>query len=306
MKKSIFFELPYWLRLSLRLKLDGRRIEKNVYDNLVGTLLNIEGKTKDTTNARLNLQDLKIRKDLHLVDVGNRLVKPYASYTLTSNKRVEICKFLKSVKFFNGFVSNISRCAHEREGKVSGLKTHNCHVLLHRLLPIDDPRNGSNWKVVQVFQNKRILDVPQVEDVENKHINVLEIVVSHRVDNHIEDYTMCRIDIDPTIVERLVDIMSLMTSSAMWMNTCHMQATTMNYSDKPRIMSSSYQRNNFLEMDIMFLKFEDDLDNLAGGSSSVGNNTGSSSQPPMTPTPSRRTQSQLLELERTLQSINIF
>ena len=30
-------------------------IEKNVYDNLVDTLLNIEDKTKDTTNAWLDL-----------------------------------------------------------------------------------------------------------------------------------------------------------------------------------------------------------------------------------------------------------
>ncbi|KAA0049649.1 transposon protein, putative, CACTA, En/Spm sub-class, expressed [Cucumis melo var. makuwa] len=84
-------------------------IEKNVCDFLVGTLLNIEGKTKDTTNAQLDLQDLKIRKDLHLVEVDNRLVKPHASYTLTSSERVEFCKFLKSVKFPDGFVSNISR-----------------------------------------------------------------------------------------------------------------------------------------------------------------------------------------------------
>ncbi|KAL0546655.1 hypothetical protein IC582_016567 [Cucumis melo] len=111
-------------------------IEKNVCDNLVGTLLNIEGKTKDTTNARLDLQDLKIRKDLHLVEVGNRLVKPHVSYTLTTSERVEFYKFLKSVKFPDGFVFNISRCVHEREGKISGLKTHDCHVLLHRLLPI--------------------------------------------------------------------------------------------------------------------------------------------------------------------------
>ncbi|TYK16413.1 CACTA en-spm transposon protein [Cucumis melo var. makuwa] len=61
----------------------------------------------------------------------------------------------------------------------------------------------------------------------------------------------------------------------------------------------SYQRNNFLETDTMFLEFEDDLDNLAGGSSFVGDNADeSSSQPLATPTPKRRTQSRLLELER--------
>ena len=93
-------------------------IEKNVCDNLVGTLLNIEGKTKDTLNAWLNLKDLKIRKDLHLMEVGNRLVKPHASYTITSSERVEFYKFLKSIKFFDGFVSNISRCVNERQENI--------------------------------------------------------------------------------------------------------------------------------------------------------------------------------------------
>uniref|UniRef100_A0A9I9E8I5 CACTA en-spm transposon protein n=1 Tax=Cucumis melo TaxID=3656 RepID=A0A9I9E8I5_CUCME len=59
----------------------------------------------------------------------------------------------------------------------------------------------------------------------------------------------------------------------------------------------SYRRSNFMEMDDMFLQFEDDLDNnIAGGSSSVGDNTESSSQQ-ATPTPRRRAQSRLLELE---------
>ncbi|KAA0062622.1 CACTA en-spm transposon protein [Cucumis melo var. makuwa] len=52
-----------------------------------------------------------------------------------------------------------------------------------------------------------------------------------------------------------------------------------------------------METDDMFLQFEDDLDNIAGGSSSVGDNTGSSSQQ-TTPTPRKRAQSRLLELER--------
>ncbi|KAL4027974.1 hypothetical protein IC575_011164 [Cucumis melo] len=63
------------------------------------------------------------------------------------------------------------------------------------------------------------------------------------------------------------------------------------------IVIMSYRRSNFMETDDMFLQFEEDLDNIAGGSSSVGDNTGSSSQQ-TTPTPRRRAQSRLLELER--------
>ncbi|TYK22461.1 nucleosome assembly protein 1 [Cucumis melo var. makuwa] len=73
----------------------------------------------------------------------------------------------------------------------------------HQVFYVDDPKNGNNCKVVQVMQNKRIWDVPEVDDVENEHINIQEVVVSHQVDDHTEDDILCRIDVDPTIVERL-------------------------------------------------------------------------------------------------------
>ncbi|KAA0065420.1 gamma-aminobutyrate transaminase POP2 [Cucumis melo var. makuwa] len=41
------------------------------------------------------------------------------------------------------------------------------------------------------IKNKRIWDVPEVDDVENGQLNVLEIVVGHGVDEHIEDDTLC-------------------------------------------------------------------------------------------------------------------
>uniref|UniRef100_A0A9I9E8E2 CACTA en-spm transposon protein n=1 Tax=Cucumis melo TaxID=3656 RepID=A0A9I9E8E2_CUCME len=69
------------------------------------------------------------------------------------------------------------------------------------------------------------------------------------------------------------------------------------FSMSTTIMSSLYPGNNFMETDAMFLEFEDDLDNIAEGSSSVGNNTRSSSQQPMTPTHRRRAKSRLLDLK---------
>ena len=54
-KRSIFFQLPYWKTLKLRHNLDVMHIEKNVCDSIVGTLLNIDGKTKDTWKARKDL-----------------------------------------------------------------------------------------------------------------------------------------------------------------------------------------------------------------------------------------------------------
>ncbi|XP_052294335.1 uncharacterized protein LOC107178912 isoform X1 [Citrus sinensis] len=135
-KKSIFFELEYWSKLKIRHILDVMHIEKNICDSLVGTLLNIEGKTKDTVKARLDLEDLKIKKELHLKQEGNKLLKPHASYTLTLNEKREFCQFLKSVKFPDGYAANISNCVNIKDAKVSGLKSHDCHVLLQQILPI--------------------------------------------------------------------------------------------------------------------------------------------------------------------------
>ena len=51
---------------------------------------------------------------------------------------------------------------------------------------LDDPKNGSNWKVVQVVQNKHIWDVLEVDNVKNEQLNVIEIIVDHWVDEYIE------------------------------------------------------------------------------------------------------------------------
>ena len=70
------------------------------------------------------------------------------------------------------------------------------------MIYLEDPKNGTNWKVVQVVQNKRICDVLEVKDIENEQLNVLEIVVWHRVDKHNKDDTPCRDKVDPIVVER--------------------------------------------------------------------------------------------------------
>ncbi|CAL8118864.1 unnamed protein product [Prunus armeniaca] len=49
--KPTFFKLPYWSKLTLRHNLNVMHVEKNVFDTLMGTILDIEGKTKDTIKA---------------------------------------------------------------------------------------------------------------------------------------------------------------------------------------------------------------------------------------------------------------
>ncbi|XP_074323659.1 uncharacterized protein LOC141660567 [Apium graveolens] len=135
-KKSILFDLPYWPTLLLRHNLDVMHIEKNVCDNIIGTLLDIEGKSKDNLKARKDLHDLKIREELWLKKSTNdKFEKPQASYTLTKEECKSFCKFIRSVRLPDGYASNISRCVTDND-KLRGMKTHDCHVLLYKILPV--------------------------------------------------------------------------------------------------------------------------------------------------------------------------
>ncbi|XP_028078125.1 uncharacterized protein LOC114279733 [Camellia sinensis] len=114
-----------------RHNLDVMHIEKNICDNLVGTLLSIDGKNKDTDKAHLDLEDMRIRKELHLKRRSNgSFEKPPVSYILSPVERQGFCDFLKLIKYPDGYATNISSCLTAQGGKLTGLKTHDCHVLL--------------------------------------------------------------------------------------------------------------------------------------------------------------------------------
>ncbi|GJV76711.1 hypothetical protein Tco_1508295, partial [Tanacetum coccineum] len=90
--------------------LDVMHIEKNVCDNLLGTLLNLDGKTKDNENSRKDLMEMGIRHDLHLINRPNK--KPYmppACYTMSSAEKSNFLQVLKNLKVPDGYSSNISR-----------------------------------------------------------------------------------------------------------------------------------------------------------------------------------------------------
>ncbi|XP_074266925.1 uncharacterized protein LOC141590217 [Silene latifolia] len=137
-KKSIFFYLPYWRHIKCRHNLDVMHIEKNVCDNVLGTLLDIPGKSKDHTNARFDLLELGIKEDLHpqLSKDKRRVSLQKACYTMSSTEKYIFCRALKSAKLLYGLASNISRCVNLAQKKVSGYKSHDAHILLEYLLQV--------------------------------------------------------------------------------------------------------------------------------------------------------------------------
>ncbi|KAA0065796.1 CACTA en-spm transposon protein [Cucumis melo var. makuwa] len=129
---------------------------------------------------------------------------------------------------------------------------------------------------------KCIWEVLEVNDVDNEHLNALEIVVNHQVDEQIEDDTLCRTDVDPTIVERPV--------------VYHFTDDFIDDVDEHLYIISLFL-SGFDETNVIFLEFAEDLDNFTGGLSSVDDNS-STSQPSATSTPRGRAYSRLLKLER--------
>ncbi|XP_015054911.1 uncharacterized protein LOC107001341 [Solanum pennellii] len=97
-----------------------------------------DGKTKDHAKARYDLKDMGIRKNLHPQDTedSKRTKFTKACFSMTNGEISIFCGVLKTAKLPDDSASNISRCVHLDERKVSNYKTHDAHFMLHYLLPI--------------------------------------------------------------------------------------------------------------------------------------------------------------------------
>ncbi|XP_057246774.1 uncharacterized protein LOC104900417 [Beta vulgaris subsp. vulgaris] len=96
----------------------------------------LEGQTKDTANSRFDMEGLGIMPKLHPISKGDKIELPPAPYTLSKSQKEILCRFLKELKVPDGYSSNISRCVNVKDCKISGLKSHDCHVLLQSILPL--------------------------------------------------------------------------------------------------------------------------------------------------------------------------
>jgi len=136
-KKSIFFRLPYWKDNLLRHNLDVMHIEKNVMDNILGTILDIKGKTKDNHAACKDLQEMGLRPRLHPYTGDDGRTYLHATcHTMSNEDKINFLKVLKNVRVPDGYANNVSRCVRLKECMISGLKSHDSHIIMQQLLPI--------------------------------------------------------------------------------------------------------------------------------------------------------------------------
>jgi hypothetical protein len=110
-KQSIFFKyLPYWKDLQTCHNIDLIHVTKNIFDSIIGTLLNMPRKTKDGLKSRIDLVQFELRLELRpiLRPNGKHLLPP-ASYTLTVEEKKTLCQCLRGGRAPTDFSSNISK-----------------------------------------------------------------------------------------------------------------------------------------------------------------------------------------------------
>ena len=93
---------------------------------------------------------MNIRRELHLIESNGQCSKPPTAYVLSRTKRRTFCRFLKSVQFSDGFASNLSRNVVEEQGKLYGLKSHDCHIQFN-MIYCDQLKKKTNVFILQCY-----------------------------------------------------------------------------------------------------------------------------------------------------------
>ena len=66
---------------------------------------------------------------------GKKYTCARARYCLTKDGKKQLCQYLSDCTYPDGFCASMSKCVNLQTQKISGLKTHDCHILLQRTLP---------------------------------------------------------------------------------------------------------------------------------------------------------------------------
>ncbi|KAL6146310.1 hypothetical protein ACLB2K_056991 [Fragaria x ananassa] len=125
---------------------------------------------------------------------------PKAGYTIHPQKKAEVFQWFGNGKYPHGYARNIARCVKMGENKISGLKTHDCHVLLQRLLPV----------VIRPYLQSDVVDTLVALSTFFQRICVKELKKSD-VRSLQEDivYIMCKLEriFPPTFFDIMIHLM---------------------------------------------------------------------------------------------------
>ena len=128
----IFYKLPYFKHITIRHTVDFMHTEKNIAFAIIETLFG----AYDTVSSRLDLQELKIRRNLWVEKYGDgKYRKPIAPYVWTKEQCAQFLTLMSQTRFPTRYVSSNVRRKTDSNG-LRGLKTHDYHVIIEDILPI--------------------------------------------------------------------------------------------------------------------------------------------------------------------------
>lgn len=170
----LLFELQHLL---LRHNLDMMHIEKNICESIIGTLLNMKGKTKDNLNSRKDLEEMGIAKKLRRKNDGSSSSKGTAPpYVFLKEEKQVFCKRLFNLRPPDGYSSNIASRVSLEDLKIFNLKSHDCHVLMQQVLSVALRGLLPKGPRVAIFRLcaclnqlcQRVIDISKVELLQNE------------------------------------------------------------------------------------------------------------------------------------------
>jgi hypothetical protein len=128
----MFFNyLPYWKDLQTCHSIDLMHVTKNVFDNIIGTLLDMSRKTKDGLKSRTDLVHFELRSELHpILRPNGKHFLPLASYTLIVEEKKAFYQCLCGVRVPTGFPSIISKLVSMNDLSMFSYNFHDCHVMM--------------------------------------------------------------------------------------------------------------------------------------------------------------------------------
>jgi hypothetical protein len=109
--------------------------ERNMVESIISMCFNITSQTKDNIKARIDLVEICDHPHLEVRhNPSGYDCRPRAPYCLMPKEREEMFQWLKKLQFLDRYVANIKWAVNLDTGKLVGLKSHDYHILIERLV----------------------------------------------------------------------------------------------------------------------------------------------------------------------------
>jgi hypothetical protein len=133
--KSGKTRLPYFNDLPHNI--DVMHTKKNIAEALFATLMDIPDKSKDNVKARLDLATMcdGPKQVMKPPTPGKKWRRTPVDFILKKDQRKEVLQWIQTLMFPDGHAANLSRGVNLSTMRVLGMKSHDYHIWIERLLP---------------------------------------------------------------------------------------------------------------------------------------------------------------------------